>query len=155
MEFDTAVARVRDTDEDQEEAPIEFTVVERDEDTEEVIRRVKCHAYNPGEGQIVILLTDVMGRRTNNAEKVAGIVDFFTEVLDPESKQYIVRRLMDRKDPFGMADIEEIAMGLVEEWGGRPTKQPSDFAQSRKTGGQRSTRRTSKSTSSASRRTAS
>lgn len=154
VEFDTAVARVRDPEE-QEEAPVEFTVVERDPDTEEILNRVTCHAYDPGEGQIVILLTDVMGRRTNNAEKVAGIIDFFTDVLDPESKAYIVGRLMSRDDPFGMVEIEKIVYGLVEAWGGRPTKLPSDFAQSRKTGGQRSTRRTSKSTSSASRRTAS
>jgi hypothetical protein len=156
LEFDTAVARVRDENEAPEERPsIEFTINERDPDTDEILDRVVCHAYYPGEGKVLVLMTDVMGRRAGVAEKLAGIIDFFADVLDPDSKDYVVRRLLDDDDPFGLEDIQPIVFGLVEEWGGRPTKSPSDFAPSRKTGGRNSTPRTSKSTSSGSRSTAS
>lgn len=156
LEFDTAVARVRDENDTPEDKPsVMFTVNERDPDTDEILDRVECHAYYPGEGQILVLMTDVMGRRAGTAEKLAGIIDFFTDVLDPESKDYIVKRLLDPEDPFGLEEIQPIVFGLVEEWGGRPTKLPSDYASSRKTGGQKSTPRTSKRTSSGSRTTGS
>lgn len=155
LEFDTAVARVKDENEQDEREPIEFTIVERDPDTEEVLDRVVCHAYPPGDGQVIVLVTDVMGRRSNTMQKLAGIIDFFVDVLDEESRDYITKRLLDPEDPFGLEEIEGVVWGLVEEWGGRPTKQPSDFAPSRKKGGQRSTPRTSKSTSSRSRSTGS
>ncbi|HEY5419337.1 MAG TPA: hypothetical protein VIL10_01265 [Marmoricola sp.] len=153
MEFDTAVARARV--EDEEEVAYPFTIVERDPDTDAVLDKVVCHAYHPGDGQVIVLIADTMGRRSSTSDKIAGIIDFFTDVLDDESKEYIVRRLMDRRDPFGLADVEPIVFYLVEEWGGRPTKQPSDFSRSQKVAGQKSTPRTRKSTSSASRRTAS
>ena len=154
MEFDTAVARVQ-AEGETEETPFSFTIVERDPDTDAVLNRVECHAYQPAEGQILVMIADVMGRRSSMTDKVAGIIDFFTDVLDDESKDYIVGRLLDRHDPFGVADIQPIVNYLVEEWGGRPTVQPTDYLPSRKPGGQSSTRRTSKSTSSGSRRTAS
>lgn len=154
MEFDTAVARVAAEDE-VEEAPYAFTIVERDPDTDAIINRVECHAYRPEEGQFVVMVTDVMGRRATLADKIAGTVDFCTEILDEPSKDYVVRRLLDRRDPFGLAELQPIIDWLIGEWGGRPTKQPSDFARSRKSGGQSSTPRTRKSTSSGSRRTAS
>lgn len=155
MEFDTAVARVRADDEPAEEAPYEFTIVERDPETDAVLDKVVCHAYQPAEGQWIVMITDVIGRQANFGHKIAGIIDFFTEVLDEPSKEYIVSRLLDRHDPFGVAEIEPIVFWMMEEWSGRPTKSPTDFAPSRKTGGRSSTRPTSKSTSSASRRTAS
>jgi len=153
VEFDTAVARVAAEDA-EEEVSYPFTIVERDENNK-VIRKVECHAYQPEDGNILMLMADVMSRRSGLAQQVAGFVDFLTDVLDKPSKDYVVGRLMDRTDPFGIEDIQNIASYLMEQWSGRPTQQPSDFLPSQKTGGQRSTRRTSKSTSSASRRTAS
>lgn len=153
MEFDTAVASL--TREDEEVYP--FTVVEigEDEDGNEVRRKVECRALQPEEGQLLVFMADGMGRNSGLPEKTAAMVNFLVDNLDEESKAYIVGRLMDRSDPFGAEQIKDIVFWLIEEWGGRPTKQPSDFAPSRKTGGQSSTRRTTKSTSSASRRTAS
>lgn len=155
MEFDTAVARVRTADEAPEVAPFVFTIVERDPDTDAVVDRVELRAFEPAEGQFVVMVTDVLGRKSNMSSKISGIVDFFTEILDEPSKEYVVGRLLDRDDPFGVSDLQPIIEWLIGEWSGRPTKSPTDFAPSRKTGGQSSTRRTSKSTSSASRRTAS
>jgi hypothetical protein len=154
VEFDTAVARV-ESENDDERASTMFTVVERDPDTDEVLDRVECRAYLPEEGQLVILMADVKGRRAHTEDKIAGMVDFVFDLLDAESKDYLTERLLDIKDPFGFAQVADIATGLIEEWSGRPTQQPSDYLPSRKTGGRKSTPRTSKSTSSGSRRTAS
>lgn len=101
-------------------------------------------AQYPGEGQIVMLMA-ANGRRSGVTDRVAGIIDFFMGVLDEADFHYIEQRLMDRTDPFGAAEIEAIMRYLVEEWGGRPTKQPSDFASSQKSTGRKSTRPTSKS----------
>lgn len=155
MEFDTAVRRSQvEVDEDE---VIEFTIVEvdEDEDGEEIRRKVKCRAYKPAEGQVMLLVADMMSRRSDLGSQMAALVDFLTDVLDDESKTYVVNRLMDRDDPFGITELEPIVEYLVEAWGGRPTKQPSDFSPSRKRTGQRSTARTTKSTSPRSRSTAS
>jgi len=156
LEFDTAVARVLAEDETPEEQPtIEFYVNERDEESGEVVDRVLCHAYEPYEGAVIALMADATGRRSQVTDKVSGMVDFVMDIVDEPTKNYLTRRLLDREDPFGGTELAEIALGLIGEKAGRPTRQPSDFAPSRKTGGQSSTRRTTKSTSSASRQTAS
>lgn len=156
VEFDTAVARALAEGEEAEvKETLTFTIVERDPDTDEILDKVECTAYKPNEGQIVILMADVMGRRATFVDKIAGTIDFFTDILDQPSKDYVVGRLLDPDDPLGLTELQPIINHIVEEWGGRPTKQPTDFSPSRKPGGQRSTRHTSKSTSSRSRSTAS
>lgn len=152
-EFETALAAVTD----EEEASLEFAVVEikEEEDGSETRTKRLCHAYPPAEGQVILFMTDTIGRHRSTEERLAAIVDFLVDVLDEESRAYIVGRLMARSDPFGLADIEPIVMWMLQEWGARPTKQPSDFAPSRKTGGQKSTPRTRVSRSSASVQTAS
>lgn len=153
VEFDTAVARVQAED-SEEEVSYSFTINEVDEKGN-VVNSVECHAYAPEDGNIMMLMADLVSRRAGIAQQIAGLVDFITDVLDEESRDYIVRRLMDRTDPFGITDLRGIVDYLMEEWSGRPTKQPSDYLPSRKVGGQKSTPRTRKSTSSVSRRTAS
>lgn len=156
MEFDTAVARtLAENEEPEAREGLTFTIVERDPETDEILDRVQCTAYKPTEGQVVILLADVMGRRATLVDKIAGAIDFFTDVLDEDSKTYIVGRLLDPADPLGLNELQPIINHIVEEWGGRPTKQPTDYSPSRKVAGQSSTRRTSKSTSSRSRSTVS
>lgn len=155
MEFVTAARRAElDVDDDD---IIEFTIVEvdEDEDGEETRRKVKCRAHKPAEGQVMLLVADMMSRRSDLGTQMAAVVDFLGDVLDDESREYVVARLMTREDPFGIKDLEPIVEHLVEAWGGRPTKQPSDFSPSRKRTGQRSTARTTKSTSSRSRSTGS
>jgi hypothetical protein len=150
-EFETAVAAVET--EDNGPTPYPFIIVEKNDEGEEV-DRVECTAYEPGEGALIVLMADTMGRG-HPGEKLAGIINFLADALDEESKQYVVSRLLDRNDPFGLDEITPIVWWLVEEWGGRPTKQPSDYARSRKPGGPRSTPRTTKQKSSASRSTVS
>lgn len=153
-EFETAVAAAKA---DPDEYDIDFKIVElsEDDDGEEIREEVICHALRPTEGEVLVLMGETMGRSSSTATKVAAIIDFLVSVCDKDSSDYIIGRLWDRNDPFGVSDVEPIVFGLIEEMGGRPTKQPSDFARSRKTGGQRSAPRTRKSTSSAPARTGS
>lgn len=155
QEFETAVARASAENEEQETGH-SFGIVEIGEDEEgnETREVIPCTAYYPGDGALVMLMADTMGR-ADIGMKLAGIINFLADCLDDESKDYITGRLLDRHDPFGLEEITPIVWWLVEVFGGRPTKQPSDYAPSRKTGGQSSTRRTSKSTSSRSRSTVS
>jgi hypothetical protein len=144
-EFDTAV-RVAEREDEEQEDFLEWEIVERDDSGEE-IRRVPCRAFPPGDGQLAMMMAG-LGRHTNDQTRVASIVDFFVGVMDEPTHTYVVDRLLDRKDKFGLAEIDSILMWLVEEWSGRPTERPSVSTPSRRTGGPKSTRRTSKSTSS-------
>jgi hypothetical protein len=106
-EFITAADRVTAGDEPE---PIEFS-----------LDGVLCTAYYPKDGQVAVLMASG-GRHTTDAEQVAGIINFFVGVLDDESHSYIVGRLLDRTDPFGLAEVQNIIEFLMESWSGRPTK---------------------------------
>lgn len=99
---------------------------------------VLCRAYRPGDGQLAVLVVATSSYSTTE-EGVAGVLNFFASTLDDESHTYLTSKLLDRKDPFGLGDVEGIISWLVEEWGGHPTQQPSDSASSQQTGGQNST----------------
>lgn len=151
-EFDTAV-RVATEDKSAQDEGKTFNINERDEEGN-LIRTVQCRYFDPTEGQVAMTMA-AMGRHTNNNTKLAGIIDFMIGVLDEPSHHYIVDRLMDRKDPFGLEDVEGIMMEMIEEWTGRPTQPPSGSTSSQRPGGRNSTPSTSLSTSSASVPTAS
>lgn len=134
-EFTTAVAEAAETDED------------RDNGNPFLVDGVECHCYKPEDGQLAVLLASV-SRSQNWQTQVAGIINFFVEVLDDQSHQHIVGRLMDRNDPFGLDEVKDIMEWMVEDWTGRPTQPPSVSTRSRPSGGRKSTPRTQKSTSS-------
>lgn len=144
-EFDTAVKAVTD-DPEEVESGSTFKINERDENGD-LIRSVECRYFRPSDGQIAMVMASV-GRHANNAAKMAGIIDFFVAVLDEESHYYIVDRLMDREDPFGLEEVEQIMAEMIEEWTGRPIQPLSASTQSRSSGGRKSAPRTTKSTSS-------
>lgn len=150
-EFSTAVEAV--AAEEAEDLAVEFRLVERDAE-DEIIREKICRAYPPTDGQLAMMMAG-LGRHSKTEDQIASVINFFVGVLDEESHQYIVDRLLDRNDPLGLAQVQEIIEYLTEEWSGRPTESPSVSTRSRQSGGQKSTRSTSKSTSSVSRRTAS
>lgn len=106
-------------------------------------------AYRPGTGQLGVLMA--MTLNTSETEQIAGIINFFASVLDDASHHHLVRRMLDRRDPFGIEEVTEIMQGLVEEWTGHPTQQPTASTRSSGQSGSASTRRTTKSTSSAKR----
>jgi hypothetical protein len=125
-EFTTAVEKA---DQD-EEAPLEFNV-----------DGVMCHGYYPGDGQLAYLLAST-GRHSTTQEQIAGLINFFVAVLDEESHSYVVNRLLDRKDPFGIEQVQKIMEWMVGEWSGRPTKSPSGSTTSPPSTGQSSTEQT-------------
>jgi hypothetical protein len=105
-EFTTALSEVT---EDQE-APMVFKI-----DGHEL------RAYKPTEGQLAMLMAQ-LGRHTSETTKIAGVIDFFTSVMDEASHQYVVQRLLSRDDPMELKQVEEVMEWMVEEWSGRPTK---------------------------------
>lgn len=125
-----------------------------DEGTVFMIDDHECRCYKPTDGQLAVLMASI-SRSTNWTDKVAGIINFFVEVLDADSHTYVVGRLLSREDPFGIYDVEAIIEWMVEDWTGRPIQSPSGSTSSRGNGGRRSTPRTRKSTSSGSPRTVS
>lgn len=98
-------------------------------------------AFKPSEAQYAVLIADV-SRHTTTQTKIGGVINFFDSVLDDDGSAYVTRRLLERKDPFGLGDVQEIVEWLVEEWSGRPTRRSPGSTQSRSSGGQKSTPRT-------------
>lgn len=126
-EFTTAVEEVVEGDEDH---GIEFKV-----------DGVTCRAYRPGDGQLAVLMATTT-KHSSEQEQIAGIINFFVAVLDDETHSYIVSRLLDRRDRFGIAQVQNIMEWLIEQWSGRPTKSPTGSTPSREPDGQRSTQPT-------------
>jgi hypothetical protein len=106
-EFSTAANRVTEGDEPE---PIEFG-----------LDGVLCKAYYPKDGQVAVLMA-TGGKHSSDADQIAGVINFFVGVLDDDSHSYIVGRLLDRKDPFGLTEVQNIIEWLMEQWSGRPTK---------------------------------
>ena len=103
-----------------------------------VLDGTQCVARRPKDGQVAILLATT-SRQMKETDRIAGVINFFTSVLDDKSYTYIVNRLLDVDDDLGLSDVEDIMMFLVEEWTGRPTKSPSGSTPSQPDGGQNST----------------
>lgn len=72
-------------------------------------------------------------------DMIAGFLNFFFGLLEKKDETHFRRRLFDGKDPFGVVQIRDIAMSLVEEWSARPTQAPTASSDSPPTSGPRST----------------
>jgi hypothetical protein len=112
------------------------------------------------EGQIALILA-ALSDTSGTLNGIATIINFFFSLLDPSKLEsededddealervraqldsdvrYFKLRLLDHDDPFDGGDICDIVIHLIEQWTGNPTKKPSDFMQSQKHGGPRST----------------
>jgi hypothetical protein len=141
-EFVTAV-QTMENDQGTEEEPNEFS-----------LDGVLCQFYQPQDGQVAVLMAST-GKHSSEQEQVAAFINFFVGVLDDDTHTYIVSKLLNRKDPFGLAEVQEILEYMMEVWSGNPTQSFSASTPSPKPVGRRSTPRTTKSTSSASRSTGS
>lgn len=128
-EFVTAAERI-ENETDPDDDYVEFAV-----DGFEV------KAYRPDDGQLAVLYA-MTGRHTDTTDKIAGTVNFFFGLLDDESHTHLAKRLMDRRDEFGIAKVNEILQYLVEQWSGRPTRPSPGSSGSQRSTGQKSTRRT-------------
>jgi len=99
---------------------------------------VMCKAYRPQDGQLAVLMAST-SRHSNNQEQIAGVINFFVAVLDDDSHNYVVSKLLDRNDSFGLENVQEIMEWMIEEWSARPTRSPSASTSSRRSGGRKST----------------
>lgn len=97
-------------------------------------------AYEPDEGQFAVLLATT-GRGVSPSERVAGMINFFVNILDDAGADYLIGRLLTppRKDPFGIEQVEEILERLTRAWTGNPTREPSGSQPSPSSDGQKST----------------
>lgn len=96
--------------------------------------------FEPSTGQQAIMLT--MGRRDMDKKQAGQFIALFFEMMDEETERYFEGRLMDRRDTFdldGEGGIMDIFEGLIEEWSGKDTKQPSDYQPPRRATGRAST----------------
>jgi hypothetical protein len=125
-EFVTAAKEIED-EESGEDGVVEFA-----------IDGTMCTAYRPGDGQIAVLMATT-GPHASENEQIAGFINFFVSVLDEGSHSYIVSRLLDRTDVFGMKELNDISEYLMEQWSGRPTKSSSGSTGSRRKTGRSST----------------
>jgi len=121
--------------------------VSPDEMMEFKIDGQECRAFQPSNGQLAILLASISSTQSWT-HQVAGVINFFDAVLDEDSSAYITRRLLDRRDQFGIDEVQNIIEWMVEEWGARPTQPSSGSTPSPPRGGAKSTPRTRRSTSS-------
>lgn len=103
---------------------------------------VLCRAYRPNDGQIAVLMATTSAKHLSEAEQVAGIINFFVAVLDDETHNFVVTKLLDRRDPFGLTEVQDMIAWMLEEWSGRPTKSSPGSTPSRQSTGRTSTRRT-------------
>jgi hypothetical protein len=142
-QFITAAERATDT----EENTLEFEVGILGEDGK-IAEIQKCKAFKPEPGQIAMLMATTQARHLSQGEQVAGMINFFVEVLDEESHTLIVSRLLNRKDPFGIQDVQDIIWWMMGEWSGHPTEGPSGSTPSQTPAGPTSTPPTPTSTSS-------
>ena len=111
-EFTTAVNEAAEVDEDNDGA-LPFN-----------LDGVMCKAYKPKDGQLAVLMATT-GRHSSQNEQVAGIINFFCAVLDDDSQSYVISRLLDRKDKFGIDNVQDIMEWMIEEWSARPTRSHS------------------------------
>lgn len=107
----------------------------------------ECRCFKPKDGQLAVLMATT-GRHSSNEESIAGYINFFVAVLDDESQSYIISRLLDRKDEFGIDQVQSIMEWMIEDWSGRPTQSPSVSTASPPSVGRKSTRPTQALTSS-------
>lgn len=97
-----------------------------------------CKAYPPGTGQLAVMIA-MTNKNASTEEAIAGIVNFFVSLLDDDSRNHVINRLLDRRDPFGIENIQEIMQGMTEDWSARPTQLSSGSASSPPTTGPSST----------------
>lgn len=124
-----------------------FELAVRDAVTEEVDERLpfqmegsdeQLYAYRPTEGQL-ILLVGVMSEFESPEKQASTVLDVFWSLLEESTAGVLRRRLMDRRDAFGLADIMNIIEWIVEQTAARPTQSSLASLPSRATSGHLST----------------
>lgn len=115
-------------------------VVTDDEGTRFLVGDKEMVAYKPDEAQFAMLMASV-GRGQSDSDRIAGFINFMVAIMDDKSAAYLEKRLLNRRDPFGVDHMEQIMSNLTARWTGNPTKEPSGSTASPSTGGTSSTGR--------------
>lgn len=102
---------------------------------------VTLTAFQPDEAQFAMLMAST-GRGVSDMDRIAGIINFFVNILEEDDADYLQGRLLNRNDDFGIPEVEAIMEWLSEEWTGNPTQGPSGSTPSSKSTGPASTERT-------------
>lgn len=99
----------------------------------------QLYAYEPSEGQLLILLGAIGSDTRTDAERAAEVLDVFWSVLQEDTGKHLRARLMDRHDVFGLGDIVHIIEWIVEEAAAHPTQSSLASLPTRATSGHLST----------------
>jgi hypothetical protein len=131
-----------------------ITAVEASEEetegwTEFKVDGTDCKAMRPSPAQVAYL-TASMHKRAPIQQQVAGAINFCMAIMDEETASYLSERLLDNGDKFGLAQVQDIIEGLIEDWAGRPTEPSSDSVPTEPSTGSTSTGNGQTSTSSGS-----
>jgi hypothetical protein len=97
----------------------------------------QLYAYPPTEGQLVLLVGAVGDAEPG--QQAATVITVFWSLLEENTAAILRRRLGDRHDSFGLADIMNIIEWIVEETTARPTQSSLASLPSRATSGHLST----------------
>lgn len=110
-----------------------------DKEGEVIAEDHEVTVLGPNGGQMTYLIGAVGSDTGTISERAAGMMNFLYDLMDEDDARWFRRRLLSRRDPFGPKEVGDITDWLLEQWVGRPTKSPSDYLPSRKSGGPRST----------------
>lgn len=99
----------------------------------------QLYAYEPSEGQLLILLGAIGSDSRSDAERSAEVLEVFWSVLSDETSRHLRGRLMDRRDAFGLGDVVHIIEWIVEEAAAHPTQSSPASLPTRATSGHLST----------------
>lgn len=100
---------------------------------------VEYQAYRPAEGQLILIMAAMSGYYQDAGESAATIINFFIELLTEEGRHLVTKKLMDRKDPFGLEQLIDVLEYIVEAWTNTPTSGPSGSTPSPENTGPKST----------------
>lgn len=116
----------------------------------------QLYALMPTESDVA-LAAGALSQYAEDGEKVVAVLDLFWSLMDEPTARHLRKRLRNRADRFGVADIMNVLEWIIEERTGRPTKPSSASTASQPSTGASSTANSPRraSTRSRSRQTAS
>lgn len=138
-QFAAAVANAEDIESDEDYLDFDLPMPGH---TDENPRIRQFRAYRPNGAQFAVLMA-MVGAGRDSVDRVSGVINFLIATLEPDDADVIQARLLNRKDPFGLEQVEEIIGWMTEEWTGNPTVGPRGSTSSQPRTGPTSTRRTS------------
>lgn len=107
------------------------------------VDRLETTARKPKEAIWMMMMASLSERAGTN-EALAAAIDFVRKSLPDDDAMWLVMRLWDNDDNYGLDDIQEIVEYLMEEWTANPTESPSASTSTPSRTGKRSTAHSSR-----------